>query len=159
MKYLILMAVIFFLFTTSCKNNKDESRQIEYMIFGQYHGFCGGKDCNKFFKIDCCQIFEVTSGVYPDFGLLLNGKFNKELDPRELDSVSFLIHRIPHVLFFETVKTIGSPDSHDQGGLYIEVKCVGNPVQFWYIDQDKGEIPSYVHTFVDDINKAIVLLK
>jgi len=40
-------------------------------------------------------------------------------------------------LFFETAKVIGQPDAGDWGGLYVEIKCVGEPVQYWFIDQKK----------------------
>jgi hypothetical protein len=159
MKFLTLLIPVVILLSCCRNNSQDEPRQIEYMIFGHYYGECAGKDCIKFFKIDCCQIFEDTSDIYPDIGLELISNFNKELNPKELDSVNFLIHRIPHVLFFEKVKVIGVPDANDQGGLYVEVKCAGEPAQFWYIDQMKTNIPEYLHPFVDDINKAIALLK
>jgi hypothetical protein len=158
LKYFSIMFVTLLLLTTCDKNNKDSSRQIEYMIFGQYYGECGGKDCVSFYKLDCCQIFEDTNDVYPSIGQQFDGKFI-ELDPNKRDTVSFLIHRIPHVLFFETTKVIGKPDAADGGGLYVEIKCVGEPIQYWYIDKVKSNIPTYLYTFVDDLNTAINRMK
>ena len=158
LKYLLLMFVALFLLNTCKTNDKNTTRQIEYMIFGQYYGECSGKNCIAFYKINCCQIYEDTTDVYPNIGLQYNGTFI-ELSPQKLDSVNYLIHRIPHVLFYETVTIIGKPDEADGGGLYVEVKCVGEPVQYWYIDKVKTKIPTYLYSFVDDLNSAIKKLQ
>ena len=157
LKYLILAVTTLFLLTTCKKNDQDSSREVEYIVFGHFYGECVGKDCIDIFKMDCCHIYEDTNDFYPNMIDPYKASYI-ELDSRERDSVSFLIYRIPHVLFFETARFIGQPDAADQGGLYVEIKCVGKPVQYWFIDQNKANIPSYLHTFVDDINKAVKLL-
>lgn len=50
------------------------------------------------------------------------------------------------------------PDCADQGGLYVEYRQ-GNAYGKWHIDQDKEEVPTYLHEFMDKVNETIRLIK
>jgi len=99
LKYFLVLIAVSFLLTTCNNNDQDSTKQIEYLVFGHFYGECFGKDCIRIFKMNCCQIFEDTNDIYPDMVHQYTASYI-ELDPKELDSASFLIHRIPHVSVF-----------------------------------------------------------
>ena len=156
-KYFLLLISVLML-TTTCKKQDEPVGQVEYIVFGHFYGMCAGEQCIEIFKLSCCHIFEDTNDTYPD---QLN-PYSANYIERNIslrDSVSFLLNRIPTGLYSETAKVIGTPDAGDWGGIYFEIKHQNQAVQYWFIDQRTENIPTYLHTFVDDINKAIKKLQ
>lgn len=63
----------------------------------------------------------------------------------------------PNDLLDITEKVIGQPDAGDWGGLYIEYSR--NEIrQFWLIDRNKSNVPSYLHGFIDKVNERIAMI-
>lgn len=156
-KYYLLLISVLFLITT-CKKEKEPDGQIEYIVFGHFYGECAGEQCIEIFKLNCCHIYEDTNDIYPDQVNQYSASYI-ELDSKKRDSVSFLLSHIPSSLIAEKQKVIGTPDAGDWGGIYFEIKYQDHPVQYWFIDQMKSNIPTYLYTFVDDINTAISKLQ
>jgi hypothetical protein len=154
--YLLLLSVLFVI--TTCKKDDKPVGQIEYIVFGHFYGKCVGEQCIEIFKLNCCHIYEDTNDTYPNHIDQYAASYI-ELDSKDRDSVSFLLNSIPDSLFSEKKKVIGSPDAGDWGGIYFEIKFQDQPVQYWFIDQMKTNLPTYLHTFVDDINTAISRLQ
>jgi hypothetical protein len=157
LKYYLLILSILFVITT-CKKDEEPAGQVEYIVFGHFYGMCIGEQCIEIFKLDCCHIYEDTNDIYPDHVNAYVASY-VELDPKERDSVNFLINRIPNSLLSINEKVIGTPDVVDQGGLYFEIKHKDQPVRYWFIDQNKSNVPASLHTFIDDINTAIKRLQ
>lgn len=148
MKYLIIGLVA--LFVAFCSKEDDITiDENDYLIFGHFYGECRGEECVEIFKIKGDVLYEDTTDSYVatefEFVPLSQEKF--EL----VDNIPAII---PGRLLDEAKNTIGCPDCVDQGGLYIEVSDNGE-VKSWRIDQNKEEVPVYLHDFMDHVNEAI----
>jgi hypothetical protein len=148
----LFIACIFVL--TTCQKEQDPLNDEDYIIFGHYYGECQGEQCVEIFKLTCCRLYEDTKDKYPDQSNPYVGSYI-ELDAAKYDSVRSMINRVPSSLLSINQKVIGMPDAGDWGGLYFEIKRTGEPVQYWFIDQMKSNVPASLHTFIDDINTAI----
>jgi hypothetical protein len=157
LKYYLLLISGLILITT-CKKQDEPVGQVEYIVFGHFYGECAGEQCIEIFKLNCCHIYEDTNDFYPDQVNQYSASYI-ELDSKKRDSVSFLLNRVPRSLLDEKKKIIGTPDAGDWGGIYFEIKYQDHPVQYWFIDQMKTNIPTNLHSFVDDINTAIKRLQ
>lgn len=138
----------------SCHSPKPkvDSYEQDYLIFGHFYGRCMGESCVETYKLTDKQLFKDTIDDYNgetfDFVVLGNRQFEKVKD---------LASSIPGQLEQEKETVIGCPDCTDGGGLFIELAKDGK-VQRWRIDQHKGNVPSYLHPFMDAVNVKIKLL-
>ena len=95
-------------------------------------------------------MFEDTTdsyaGVNPfNFVALSNDQFNEVKD---------LIEYFPMDLLNQKEGTFGCPDCADQGGILI-IYSKNGVTKTWRLDQSKNDVPNYLHSFMDTINKAI----
>lgn len=97
-------------------------------------------------------LYEVTQHDYAgenlEFIVLDKELFDQEKDIRRA---------FPQQLIEEKETVIGCPDCADGGGLFIQYAKNGK-VHSWRIDQNKGNVPSYLHAFMDQVNAKIELL-
>ncbi|PWA09567.1 protease complex subunit PrcB family protein [Flavobacterium laiguense] len=89
-----------------------------YATIGTYVGECSGSDCQQFFRIEkekVLRYLKVNYGSY-DFN-----QYNYKALGFKDDFTAFL-SKIPTEIaaLKGQTKTFGSPDSHDQGGIYFE---------------------------------------
>jgi hypothetical protein len=152
-KLSFLLAITMTIFMTSC-NDDDPNEANEFVTFGRYYGFCQGEDCIQYFRVTKRKVFE-----YPDNCLPIPVSSCYETNPTELsdakaDIAESLIDNFPDALFDESESTLGCPDCVDQGGLFIEILKNGDR-RAWDIDQTKGNLPTYLHDYVDEINSVI----
>jgi len=139
---------------TSC--NKDEDcitlTEQNYLIFGHYYGMCIGEGCVETYKLTEMKLYEDLiddySGQNFDF---------VELDNETFEQVSDLVDFLPNQLLSESETMFGCPDCADGGGLYIQYSDNGN-LQSWRIDQMQDNVPSYLHSFMDQVNASIALI-
>ncbi len=139
----------------SCK--EDEVIETDYLIFGHFYGECIGESCVLMYKVEETRVLEDTVADYPNQQMTYSGNFNVELSNTDFELASELIDLVPEELFEETNTIIGQPDAADQGGLYLEYNFEGER-RYWYIDQNKGFLPQYLHPFIDEINNRIFLI-
>jgi len=138
----------------TCSDNDDEVELSDgnYLIFGHFYGHCFGDECIETFKLTSSDLFEDSLDDYAhesySFNKLGVEKFNKS---------KHLLSFIPPELLVEKKDFIGCPDCADQGGIYIEYKN-GDSIQAWKIDQNKSQIPNYLHAFIDEVNKTISII-
>ena len=148
-KFLALLFTVVFL--SSCSKTNNPARQ-EYLIFGHFYGMCGGEECIETFKLTDDILYEDIEDDYSKSSLIFNpignDKFEIAKDLREF---------IPAELLNETDQTFGCPDCNDQGGIYIQYSTNGK-VHTWRLDQNKSDIPSYLHAFTDKVNEKIGLI-
>ena len=148
MKKLIIVLVV--IIVSSC--NKEKIDKNDYLIFGHFYGECIGETCVETYKLTNDKLYEDQNDNYnpTSFDFI-------ELDDDKFDEVNDLISYIPNSLVQEDDQTFGSPDSHDQGGLYISYYNEGD-LKTWRIDQEKTDIPNYLHDFMDKVNEKISLI-
>ena len=150
MKFLSLGILLVVMLTSySCKKkdlgNTDKD---DYFIFGEFHGFCAGPDCVNIYKLQDGKLFEDTKDQYPEL-TTYNGDFIEQ-SSTEYNLAKDIPASVPEELLKSNNQIFGSPDSHDQGGFFIEIKT-GKDVQYWLIDKDKSNIPDYLAGFVDEL--------
>ena len=138
----------------SC-NNDDEGAILEeqnFLIFGHYYGLCGGEGCIETYKLTGSKLYEDTIDDYS--GQQMNFV---ELDKALFEAVKDLPSFLPQELLNATETFIGCPDCADGGGLFILYSQNGNE-KSWRIDQNKSQLPEYLHNFVDKVNEKIGLI-
>jgi len=107
----------------------------DYIVIGTYNGQCVGNDCLTFFRMDSQKVLRylnVNYGLY-DF----NQYGFKSLVYKE-DMVAFY-SKIPTEIknLKGQTKTFGSPDAHDQGGIYFELH-EGDAATKIFLDNDNS---------------------
>ncbi len=126
----------------------------EFLIFGEYAGFCVGESCVEIFKIENGKLYEDFKDLYPsaqetgylgEYSLLSNAKYELAID---------LIHQFPGELKENVNLVIGMPDAYDQGGIYVEI-MEGDKTYYWLIDRDTRNIPEYLHDWVNLVQERI----
>ena len=138
----------------SC-NNADDGLKINkqnFLIFGHFYGECIGEGCVETYKLTDTQLFEDTMDDYfgQDFNFVA-------LENTKFEQVKNLTDSFPIQLLNESDTVIGCPDCADGGGIFIQYSENGN-LKSWRIDQDKGNVPTYLHAFIDKVNEKITLI-
>ncbi|MEY3421616.1 MAG: hypothetical protein RIR48_1912, partial [Bacteroidota bacterium] len=125
-----------------------------YIIFGHSYGECLGTDCVKVFKLSETGLYFDTRAIerQPD-----NRKF-KQLPESEFIKAKDLWELFPSQLLSMPDTTFGCPDCRDQGAIILEFSVSNTSLRF-SIDQDKNEIPKFLHGYVNKINEIIMLIE
>ena len=123
-----------------------------FLIFGHFYGECGGEGCVETYKLTNQALFEDTVDDY-------NGQSFDfvELDNDVFQQVKELSDFFPDQLLIQNKTVFGCPDCADGGGLFIRYSGNGNG-KSWRIDQDKDNVPEYLHEFMDKVNEKIALI-
>ena len=159
MKNLLLIFTLI-VFGTSCDKEEEpflfvESPSVDgdYIVFGNYAGFCAGEQCIEIFKLTSTTLSEDRSDLYPDYRQPYIGDYELLGDDQYQKAKNILTSTPPALLAIKDT-IIGMPDYADGGGIYFEYK-VGTIHRYWLIDQMKNNIPASLHDFVDVINITI----
>jgi len=131
---------------TNCKDDNAVNLPYDnnYIVFGSYFGECVGEPCIEIFKIENGVLYEDTADIYPTTQLY-EGKF-VQLPQAKYDMVKDIITKVPKQLLSDTNTVFGTPDEHDQGGLYLELKVDGKR-RFWMMDTYTNRLPEYLREF------------
>jgi hypothetical protein len=108
----------------------------DFVVVGTYFGKCSGSECQQFFRIEkekVLRYLKVNYGSY-DFN-----QYNYKALAFKDNSAAFL-SKIPTEIaaLKGQTKTFGSPDSHDQGGVYFQWSQ-GGVLTTVYFDIDNSE--------------------
>lgn len=152
--YIICLTSLLF---TSCNKDEIELSDSDYIIFGHFYGECMGEQCVEIFRLEKEKLFEDTRDLYPSNNGFYSGNY-VQLSQQEFDETKDLKDSFPTDLLDETEVTIGQPDAGDWGGLYIEYNLNGIR-KFWLLDQNKNNVPTKYHDFIDKVNEKISLLQ
>jgi hypothetical protein len=95
---------------------------VDYAIVGTYNGQCVG-DCNQFYKIENYKVLQyLKTKTFP-------AEFNQTNYKTLIfkDDLAGFVTKVPTVIkdLKGQTKTFGSPDTHDQGGVYFEWSQAG----------------------------------
>ena len=149
----LLFALLFLSILQSCQKDSPPPADEVVLIFGEYFGFCAG-ECSYIYKYEKEELFADQIENFYSEELLFS---TKAMDRKYADEARILIDNFPLDLFDEK-STIGSPDSHDQGGYYFK-HIQGDRIGEWRIDTDQGSIPKYLHSYIADLTDVLKLLK
>ncbi|AIZ64593.1 hypothetical protein PK28_14580 [Hymenobacter sp. DG25B] len=142
-----------------CKEEKAAPAQ-DYVVFGWYHNECQGESCIEIFKIDTqsAQLYEDTQDKNPAGTTPYEGTYVIK-SQAQYNQVQTLPQQLPAQLLTQpSGLVIGSPDFADGGGYYVEVSTKGER-KFWLIDRQKGNLPTYLHAFADELDAKITSLQ
>jgi hypothetical protein len=153
-KLFFLILIVMTIFITACNNDEAEN-STDYIIFGYSYGECQGEDCIKYFKVDQKGVYEYDDNCLPTLISSCVDTNPTKLSDDKFDIAITLFNNFPTDLYDESGGTLGCPDCHDQGALYLQISSEDDGLKDWNIDQDKNAIPTYLHTYVDKINEVI----
>ena len=136
----------------SCNNDSININEQNFFIFGHFYGKCKGENCVETFKL-------TDKGLFEDIIDDRNGQNMKfiQLENEKFLQIKDLVDFFPSQLLKENKTTIGCPDCADGGGLFIQYSENGN-VKSWRIDQEKDNVPHYLHNFIDKVNEKIKII-
>lgn len=139
---LFILGLSLFLFSGCEKGifNKEKT-----LIFGKFHGFCVGESCNEIYKLTSKNLYEDTKNKY-----ITEENFKFEI-------AEHLLTEIPEELLDLENETIGCPDCADQGGYYIQFTDKEGTKTF-KIDTFRDNVPSNLHSFLDEIETILIEL-
>lgn len=149
-KILLILGLSFILFSGCEKGIFDKQ---ETLIFGKFHGFCIGQNCNDIYKLTSKNLFEDTKNEYiykEDF------KFEK-LSKSKFEVAEHLLNEIPQELLEMESETIGCPDCADQGGYFIQYTDKEG-TKTYKIDTFREKIPLYLHDYLNQIDFVLTEL-
>ena len=155
-----LIAPMFFslgiLLFASCQDTLSVDPQKDFIVFGQFNGYCLGDACFIFYALTEDVLLESNvdkysgSGFYPydDYAPLSQDKFDIAKD---------LGAFVPQELWLETTSHIGQADVSDVGALYFEMKN-GSDHRYWVFENGDFDMPVGYKTFMSKIQEKIALL-
>lgn len=132
-RYLLLLLVPVLLVCSSCHSHLGNSG-VAGLVFGSFYGMCPG-GCVKIYQVDRVKLCQDDSAKYVSLDWNYSFKTTRVLSSSQFDMAKGLLDQIPNDLLVNNNKTYGAPDSHDQGGLFIEVYLDGI-VRRYRIDND-----------------------
>ena len=130
--------------------------KIDYIIFGEFYGYCVGGKCIEIFKLQDGRLYEDTTDQYPEHDKFYEGRFIQLADSL-YDKAAVVENIIPDRLWRESDTIIGQPDAGDWGGFYLEMRT-NNDRRFWLIDKNQDNLPIYLHDFTLKMDSAINLV-
>ncbi len=150
MRQLLLLGSVFSLLfaLSSCKDEFSIDNG-DALLFGHFYGQCVGEQCVETYLLTADALFEDTNDNY--------GGQNFNFVPRsdeDFQQVRDLIDLFPTELLAEEETTLGCPDCADGGGIHLQIND-GTTERIWRIDQDKDNVPAYLHNFIDAVNERI----
>lgn len=151
MKKLLLSAVFVAPFLFSCDDD-DPAQQMDYLIFGHFHGECLGEHCVETFKLTDTELYEDMTDQYRG-----ENKNFFVLDAAQFEKVKTLKSKVPAALLSSPDGVFGTPDVADGGGIYVEVRVNGQ-THAWEIDKTRSNIPEYLIPFVNEIESSIAAI-
>lgn len=151
-KILLILSVIGVLISCNIDDENIVLSERNFLIFGHFYGQCYGEGCVETFKLTDKGLFEDNIDDYS--GEELNFE---ELDNEKFEQVKNLVDFFPNQLLNDDNNVFGCPDCADGGGIFIRYSKNGE-VKSWRIDQNKSDVPNYLHNFIDKVNEKIGLI-
>ncbi len=150
----ILILLCLLLTSGACSNEDDGLLLSEknFLIFGHFYGECIGEGCVETFKLTNTTLYEDTLDDYAG-----RDRNFVALDTSLFLLVKDLADQFPNQLLTLSEEFIGCPDCADGGGIFVQY-VRDDQIRTWRIDQDKSNIPTFLHAFVDQINEKIGLI-
>jgi hypothetical protein len=103
-----------------CSKKKD-TVSTDKLVFGTFHGMCLA-NCVRIYQVDGNTLQKDDSADHVDVSWTYNFKGTSTLSADNFNMAKGLLDQIPAELLINNNKTYGSPDSHDQGGVFVVVE-------------------------------------
>ena len=143
------------LLLTSC-TKKSSSGKADKIVFGTFYGMCAG-NCVRIYQVDATTLQKDDSVKYPDGAWTYNFNGTTMLSADKFNIAKDLLNQVPSELLNNNNKMYGAPDSHDQGGVYIQI-IKGTEKRRFRIDFDNSsdqsaELITFKNKVADIVNK------
>ncbi len=140
--FLILIVSLSFALTAFGQHPSRE--KIEYIIYGTYCGECVSH-CAQLYKLDTnVLLFDTAFDYFKKFYSPDSDKrfgFDKQpLSQKKYLKAKKIMDSIPEILFESPNKRFGTPDEHDQCGIFLQIKT-SDKLNTFYIDTNLSAIP------------------
>ncbi len=146
-----ILALCLFFILSSCSKESEAIATVnnDALVFGHFYGMCMGETCVETFMLSDTKLFEDTLDDY-------TGQQRQfvELSKAKFDLAKDLLDVLPADLLNTNGQTFGCPDCADGGGLFIQ-HSINGITKTWLIDQNKAQVPTYLHSFMDSVNAKI----
>lgn len=150
-KLLFGFSILLLFSGSACKKNSNE---FDYIIFGKYFSECGG-NCASFYRLTSNKLY----GDRMDYFMGAKDiKFRKfALSQDDFKTAQSIADSLPDFFKTDNSQTLGCPDCHDQGGLYLEIRNNGN-TRVFNIDPEVRRMPQEVMDYTNLLNQTIASL-
>ncbi len=158
--FTFLCSILFVLTLSNCTMVDPVRAELEInpvLVFGTYYGFCGG-DCAHLYKIENQKLY-ADQGI-DNLYLFRDRELPFATEPRpeeDYAKAKFLISDFPNQLLQEEQQTLGNPDAHDQGGIFLEL-TMGEEVKKWYLDTSTERLPEYLQEYAKQVMAVVEML-
>jgi hypothetical protein len=129
MRPILLLLLSLLLVSSSCNKPEDDKYVADALVFGTYHGMCAS-NCVDMYEIRYSTMAKDDSVKYTDLTWNYTFKTYRLIAKTKQQIAVQLLSEVPKELFANGATTYGSPDSHDQGGVYLEVKSIPGNYKF-----------------------------
>jgi hypothetical protein len=129
MRPFILLLLSILMFSSSCNKPEEDKYVADALVFGTYYGMCAST-CLNMYEIRHSTLAKDDSVVYADLTWNYTFKTYRLIAKTKQQIAVQLLNEVPKELFANGTTTYGSPDSHDQGGVYLEVKSIPGNYKF-----------------------------
>ena len=160
----LFLFALLLLFLGACRNEQNHHSSDcsllssgDYLIFGTYYGFCAG-NCTSLYKL-ADEVLLEDDISYFEKDKVVSFK-TVPLSSDKLIVAENLCEAFPLDKILNEAETVGCPDCHDQGVVYLELKKNGQ-LRKWYVDPDanQSQVPDYLRNFVQNVKTTIEKLK
>jgi hypothetical protein len=142
-----------------CKKDPEyDETVVDGITFGTYYGNCL-KNCVKVYDVSLA-VLQIDDSV-TNAKLTWNYVFNstRTLDKAKQNMAIPLLKQVPAELMKNSTTTFGSPDSHDQGGVYIIIKTIPAIYRFRIDMDDTPDQSAEVRTFKQRVLEVMKQIK
>ncbi len=161
---ILVLLVLITVFFAACKKETNHSASVcpllsadDYLVFGTYYGFCAG-NCTSLYKLTTTEVYEDDINYFEKEKDVVFR--SQPLGSSKLSLAAELCRSFPFDSIISEKETIGCPDCHDQGVVYVELKKNGL-VRKWFIDPDanQNDVPAYLKSYVKLVKTTVEKLK
>lgn len=140
----------------ACHDSATVDPQEDYIVFGQFNGFCIGESCIEFFKITPSRLLESNVDEYTEGGFYSFEDFH-DLSDDKFQLTKDLGEFMPQQLWAESTTHLGHADVSDVGSLYFEISNASGH-RYWVFENGDFDMPQVYSEFMNKIREKISII-
>ncbi len=158
MKFSFLLLVPIVLLAGCCKHNQQHNTRVERLVFGTFYGECAG-NCVNIYSLDRLTLQKDEYAAYPSLDPAYVITPTSTMSVAKFNAAKHLLFEVPAELLPLSSNTYGAPDSHDQGGMYVEVYQGATRQRFMIDNENTADQSAALITFKEKIDSVMRLLR
>ena len=135
-----------------------EPVEIDKLVFGAYYSMCKG-NCVRVYELDNAGLRRDDSAHYGSLNWAYYFTGTTKMSAEQHKAALQLLKKVPLELCNKNRVIIGSPDSHDQGGVYIIIKTIPAIYRFRIDMDDTPDQSAEVRTFKQRVLEVMKQIK